>query len=108
VDIIETENQIVIRADLPGMQKDELSITAEDGKITIRGERKFEKKHGENEVIRKLERHFGRFIRTIPIHQGVKDSDISAAFENGVLEIKYRIPEDAQKKAKQIAIQAKL
>jgi HSP20 family protein len=108
LDIIERENQIIIKMDLPGVNKEDLELSFEDGAITARGERKYEKKTGENEVWRKTERFYGKFVRSIPIHKGVKQSDIQASFENGVLEIKYNIPPEARQPAVKIPIKAKL
>jgi HSP20 family protein len=91
-EIFERDNELVVRADLPGLTKDDIDLDIDDDQITIRGERKSE--HEENrEGFFRSERSYGRFIRSIPIPQGIDPEQAKANFRNGVLEITMPKPE---------------
>jgi HSP20 family protein len=86
IEMFEREGKLVVRADLPGMNKDDVKVDLEDDAITIQGERKSE--HEENrEGYYRTERSYGSFSRTIPLPEGVNGEDAKASFRNGVLEI---------------------
>jgi HSP20 family protein len=88
-------NQMVVRADLPGLTKDDVNVDLEENRITIRGERKSE--HEENKKgIYRSERSYGSFYRTIPLPEGVDGDKAKASFNNGVLEITMPLPEKKQ------------
>ncbi|PEN12930.1 heat-shock protein [Longibacter salinarum] len=101
VDMMETENDYMIRADLPGMTKNEINVRLEDNRLIINGQRKAEKKTEDASVIR-TERTFGSFYRSIRLPRTVDDSKIDASFKNGVLEI--TVPKVESAKPKQIEI----
>jgi len=86
VETFERQGQLVIRADLPGLSKDDVNVEMSDDAITISGER-----HNENEENRegfyRSERSYGSFYRQIPLPEGVDANDAKATFNNGVLEI---------------------
>jgi HSP20 family protein len=91
-EIFERGNELVVRADLPGLKKDDIDVDLEEDRITIRGERKSE--HEENrEGIYRSERSYGSFYRTIPLPQGVDGDKAKADFHDGVLEITMPKPE---------------
>jgi HSP20 family protein len=101
MDLLETEDAFVLRADLPGMSEDDVSIELEDNLLTVSGERKSE--HGEGrEGFYRVERAFGAFSRSLTLPKGVDAEAVSAAFDNGVLEV--RIPKPEQRKPRKIAI----
>jgi HSP20 family protein len=86
VDIFERDGKLVVRADLPGMTKDDISVELTEGAVIIQGERKYE--HEENqEGIYRSERSYGRFYREIPLPEGVNSENATANFNNGVLEV---------------------
>lgn len=105
VDISEDEKNLYITAELPGMTKDDIEVTvSEDGVLTIRGEKKEEKKEeGENYI--RIERSFGKFSRSFMLPENVKADEISGKFENGVLRL--TIPKAEVQKAKEVKVQIK-
>ncbi len=86
VDVIDREKEIVIRADLPGVDKKNLKIKVDSGSVSISGEIKKEKKE-ENETYYREERSYGKFSRVIPLPAEVDPEKANAKFENWVLEI---------------------
>lgn len=85
-EIFERDNQLVVRADLPGLNKEDIDLDITDDRITIRGERKSE--HEENEKgIYRSERSYGSFYRSLPLPDGVDPDKAKANFTNGVLEV---------------------
>jgi len=82
----ENEKNLMIEAELPGIEQDGISISVLDSKLTISGERRHEKKE-ENERFHRVERHYGKFQRTIPLPLDVDVNSITAQFNNGVLHV---------------------
>jgi len=91
VEAFERDHRLTVRVELPGMKKEEIGITFTDGVLTIEGERKFENEEKKNEWYRN-ERTYGKFVRTVPLPEGVKVNEITATFEGGVLEITVPLP----------------
>jgi HSP20 family protein len=104
VDVFDTENAVVLKAELAGMNPDDIEIEVEDNVLTIRGERKFEEKVDEERYYR-VERRFGSFQRSLALPQGVKPEDIQAAYEDGILEV--RVPKAEEEKPKKISVTAR-
>ena len=101
MDLLETEDQFVLRADLPGMSEEDVSIELEDTTLTISGQRKAE--HEErSEGAYRVERAFGAFSRSLTLPQGVDPDAVTAGFDKGVLEL--RVPKSEERKPKRIAI----
>jgi len=101
MDLAETEDQLVLRADLPGMERDDIDIEVKDNVLTISGERKAEhEKKGEG--FHRIERSFGRFSRSLGLPRGIDAKSVTANFENGVLEV--RMPKPQERKATRIEI----
>jgi HSP20 family protein len=92
LDAWETENEVVYAFDLPGIPEDKLSIEYEDGSLTVSAEREREQTRSGDGYLR-YERRFGTFQRAIPLPSGVKESDVTASYENGVLELHVKRPE---------------
>ena len=86
IDIFERDSKLVIRADLPGMSKEDVTVDVTEDAVVIEGERKFEHEENEQGVYRS-ERSYGRFHREIPLPEGVKSENATANFKNGVLEL---------------------
>jgi HSP20 family protein len=103
MDLVETEDNFVLRADLPGMKEDDVKIEFEDGTLTVSGERKAEHE-SKNEGYYRVERAFGSFSRSLTLPQGIDPEAVTASFNNGVLEV--RIPKPEQRKPRRIEIGA--
>src|ERR1044071_5654383 len=101
MDLVETEESFVLRADLPGMTEDDVKIEFEDGTLTVSGERKAEHE-SKNEGYYRVERAFGSFSRSLTLPQGVDPESVTAKFENGVLEV--RVPKPEARKPRRIEI----
>jgi HSP20 family protein len=103
VDIFDTEEAIVLRAELPGLSTEDIEIEIDDNVLTLKGERRFQETVDEGRFYR-LERAYGHFQRSVTLPQGVKADEISADFENGVLSV--RVPKADEVKPRKIAIAA--
>jgi HSP20 family protein len=101
VDIYETEHELVVKADLPETQPEQLDIRVENNILTIRGERKFEEKLNENNYLR-VERSYGSFSRSFSLSNTVNAEAIKADYKNGVLTLS--IPKREEAKPKQIKV----
>jgi HSP20 family protein len=101
VDIFETEGEIVVKAELPGMDRKDIALNLEKNVLTLRGERRFEKETKEDNYHR-IERSYGAFSRSFAIPATVDDEHISAEYKEGVLKI--ALPKKEQVKPKQIRI----
>ncbi|HEX2264782.1 MAG TPA: Hsp20/alpha crystallin family protein [Solirubrobacterales bacterium] len=103
MDLVETEDDLVLRADLPGLDRDDVDIEVKDGVLTISGERKAQHEE-KREGFHRVERSFGRFSRSLELPKGVDPDSIGASFERGVLEV--RMPKPAERKPTRIEIRA--
>ena len=101
--MFERDNQLVIRADLPGLKKDDVQIELRDDSVVIQGERQEERKE-EREGFYSTERTYGRFYREIPLPEGADTDEATATFRDGVLEI--AIPRaEGETRGRQLEIQ---
>jgi HSP20 family protein len=101
VDIYETENELVVKMDLPDVNAQNLDIRVENNVLTIRGERKFENKVNEDNYLR-VERAYGAFSRSFSLANSVKSDAIKADYQNGVLTLS--LPKREEAKPKQIKV----
>ena len=101
VDIYETEHELVVKGDLPEVDPKELDIRVENNLLTIRGERKFEKKVNEENYLR-VERAYGSFSRSFSLANTVNSEAIKADYQDGVLTL--TIPKREEAKPKQIKV----
>jgi HSP20 family protein len=101
VDIFETENELVVKADLPDVNPQDLDIHVENNILTIRGERKFENQVNEDNYLR-IERSYGSFSRSFSLASSVNADAINADYQNGVLTLS--IPKREEAKPKQIKV----
>jgi len=86
VDILETENELVVKADLPGIELKDIDISVENGTLTIKGERKFEKvEGGKNTGYHTIERSYGSFVRYFTLADTVDTEKVRAEYKNGEL-----------------------
>jgi HSP20 family protein len=103
IDLVEAEDQFILKADLPGLDEGDVSIEVQDGTLTISGERNAEHESRERGWYR-IERSYGSFSRSLTLPDGVDPDSISAEFERGVLEV--RIPKPEERKPRRVAIKA--
>ena len=104
VDVVESEREIVLHAELPGMKKEDIDIQITGDTLTLRGERQRETaQHGEN--FHRIERQYGAFGRTFEIETPIDVAQVSASYEEGVLTV--RLPKQEQIKSRQIEITVK-
>ncbi len=101
VDIYETEHELVVKADLPDVDPKDLDIRVENNVLTIRGDRKFEKKVNEESYLR-VERSYGSFARSFALSSTVNADAIKAEYQSGVLTLS--IPKREEAKPKQIRV----
>jgi HSP20 family protein len=101
MDLVETDEDFVLRADLPGLSEDDVKIELEDNVLSISGERKSE--HEERkEGFHRVERASGSFVRSLTLPEGVNAEAIRANFDRGVLEV--HIPKPEERKPRKVAI----
>ena len=103
MDLVETDDHLVLTADLPGLDSDDVNIEVKDGVLTVSGERKTEHEERADGFYR-VERAFGGFSRSLSLPEHVDAEAISANFDKGVLEI--RIPKPAERKPHRVEIGA--
>jgi HSP20 family protein len=101
MDLVETDEHFVLRADLPGLTEDDIKIEFEDGTLTVSGERKAEHET-KNEGYYRVERAFGSFSRSLTLPKGIDAEAVSASFDRGVLEV--RVPKPEERKPRRIEI----
>lgn len=102
VDIYETEDSYVLKADIPGMKKEDIKIDVKDNTLTFKGEKKFEEKTEKDNYVR-IERSYGSFTRSFTLSDNVDPENIEAAYKDGVLEITLKKKEES--KPKEISIE---
>ncbi len=103
IDIFEEGGEVVVKAELPVMKKEEIEVTMTDQSITISGEKKKEEKIDKKGYYR-LERSSGSFSRSLTLPSEVRTDDVKATFRDGVLEIRIPKTEEAKKKGKRVSI----
>lgn len=96
IEVFEREGQLIVRADLPGLSKDDVKIHITDDQLIIEGERRQEREENEGGFYRS-ERSYGSFYRSIPLPEGVSDEDVKASFRDGVLEITMPVSKREQR-----------
>jgi HSP20 family protein len=102
MDLVETDDHFVLKADLPGLKEEDVNIEVEENVLTVSGERKAEHEDKREGYVR-VERSYGSFRRSLTLPKGVDAEAVTANFENGVLEV--RIPKPEERKPRRVAIQ---
>ncbi len=105
VDIYGTENELVLKADLPGLQVKDIDVRVENNMLTIRGERKFEKDVNEDNYFR-VERATGPFTRSFSLPNTVNSENVRAEYRNGVLTLHLAKSEESKPKQIKISVSA--
>ncbi len=103
IDIVDTKDNIIVKADIPGMKKDDLEVSVERDTLVIKGEKKQESEVKEKDYIRS-ERFYGSFNRAIPLSTEIDTTKVSATYKNGVLELTLPKKEGAKPKSIKVDI----
>jgi HSP20 family protein len=101
VDIFEDQERLIVEAELPGMNREDFELSVENNVLTLKGERKFEKKD-ERDNYHRVERQYGSFVRQFTLPQTITAEGATADFENGVLRVS--LPKREETKARKIEI----
>jgi HSP20 family protein len=101
VDIVETENELVVKADLPDVKLEDIGVHVENQTLTIKGERKFEKDENARGYHR-IERSYGNFVRSFAVPSTVDTENVQADYKSGVLTVS--LPKKAAAKPRQIKV----
>lgn len=104
LDVYEDKDQFVVKAELPGMKKEDIEVSFHNGSLTISGERKSERESKDAGLYRS-ERYFGRFQRTVDLPAAVADDKVKAEYRDGVLSV--TLPKAEEAKPKQISVSVK-
>ncbi len=103
IDVFQRGNELVIRADMPGLSKDDVSVDIADDQLTIRGERRYDHEE-EREGVFRSERSYGSFCRVVPLPQGAIADSAKATFNSGVLEIVVQAPSFDVRRGRRVEI----
>jgi len=103
VEVSQQNNELVVRADLPGLKKDDIHIDVTDGAITVSGERRQEQETERGGIYRS-ERSYGSFYRVIPLPEGAITDQARATFTNGVLEVRLPAPPEQVTRGRRLEI----
>jgi len=103
VDVSEREHEYRVRADLPGVDPDQIDVTLEDGMLTVKGERT-EERRKEDEGMHRVERFSGTFFRRLALPDAAEEGDVKARFDKGVLDI--TIPKGQTHRARRVKIES--
>jgi len=101
LDIFQDKDDVIVKVELPGMKKEEISISMHEGMLSISGERKLEEETGEGETYRR-ERFYGKFHRTMALPTTVNANKVKAAYKDGILTV--TLPKAEEAKPKQIEV----
>ena len=103
VDILESENEIVLKADVPGVEEKDIDIKVEDGTLTLKGERKFETESG-GKGYHRIERGYGSFVRYFALPDSVDPEKIDAQYKSGVLTVTFPKKEVAKPRSVKVKV----
>lgn len=106
-DVVETKDAILIKAELPGMTEKDIHVEFENSLLTIRGERQLEKETNEKNY-RRVERTYGKFIRTFTLPPNVEEKKIAATYTDGLLELEIPKKEESNPKSINVEVRKKL
>ncbi|MDH3638497.1 MAG: Hsp20/alpha crystallin family protein [Gammaproteobacteria bacterium] len=105
-DIVEKESEYIVKVDLPGVRKEDVEVSINNGVLTISGETKYEKEEKDKEArVIRSERHLGRYVRSMQLGNAVDESKVQARYEDGVLEVV--LPKTQKVKPKKVAVDIK-
>jgi HSP20 family protein len=98
LDVVERENEYVVRAEMPGVKKDDIDITLADGVLTISGETKDEREEKEGDRVLRQERRFGKYTRSLRLGTDIDEKNVKANYRDGVLELTLAKAEEVKPK----------
>jgi HSP20 family protein len=101
LDVYEEKDDIIVKAELPGIDKDDVEVNISGSTLTLKGEKQKEQKVEEKNYYRS-ERSYGAFLRTVELPKDVQSNKVKASFKNGVLEV--RLPKTEEAKTKEIKV----
>ena len=104
VDILETENELVVKADVPDIKLEDIDVRVENQTLSIKGERRFEE-DSSAQGYHRIERSYGSFVRSFAVPNSVDTEKVSADYKNGVLTVK--LPKKEAAKPKQVRVEVK-
>lgn len=105
IEAFQRGNEFLVRADVPGLSKDDLTVEIGEDALTIQGERKHEEEE-EREGVYRSERSYGRFYRVIPLPEGAVPDSAKAQFKDGVLEVVLQAPSQEVRRGRKIEIES--
>lgn len=103
VDVFENQDHVTVKAEIPGMRKEDIDVSVEGKTLSICGERREEKEEGKGTANYRSERYFGRFYRSVPLPSAVDSGKVGAKYTDGVLTV--TLPKTEEAKRKKIDIQ---
>ncbi len=103
VDIYEAGDDIVVKAEVPGIERDDVAVEVKDGILTLRGERKFEREE-KKEDYHRIERSYGTFVRSFALPSSVDPDKVRATLRDGVLEVKLSKKDEAKPRKVRVAV----
>jgi HSP20 family protein len=103
MEVLEKENRLITRVDLPGMKKEDVTVEVTEGQLILSGERKRETEERKDNFYR-TEREYGSFYRAVPLPEGVKVDEVKASFADGVLEVSVPLPTKPMAAVTKVAI----
>jgi HSP20 family protein len=101
IDIFETDDEIVLKAEVPGMEREDIAVDFDQNRLTVRGERRFAA-DVDRERYHRIERSYGAFSRSFELPRSVRQEEITAEYRNGVLTV--RMPKRAENDSRQLQI----
>lgn len=102
LDVIERDNEFVVRAEMPGVKKDEIEVSLENGVLTVGAETKSETQENEGDRLIRQERRFGKYVRSLRIGKDIDEKKVKASYKDGVLEL--TLPKAETVKPKKISV----
>jgi HSP20 family protein len=104
VDIAETDEAFVIKAEIPEVKKEDVKVTVDNGVLTIRGDRKQEKTDN-GKKFHRIERHYGSFTRSFTMPDNVDEANVKASFKDGMLNLQIQKTEEVKPKAIEVKVE---
>jgi HSP20 family protein len=104
IEVVEKDNRLVTRVDLPGVKKEDVTVEVTEGCLTLSGERTRETEEKKDNYYRS-EREYGSFCRTVPLPDGVKGEEVKASFADGVLEVSVPLPAKPEARTTRVKIE---
>ena len=104
LNIVETDNEVEITAELPGVKEADIDVSATGNVLTLKGEKSSEREEGDGKEYKLVERTYGSFARTIPFAFDIDSKKVDATFADGVLTVTIAKPADAKDKVQKIKV----